>query len=321
MLSQSNIKDRLIDSGFRGRVNLDVPLAPLTYYKIGGPADIVADAVSVDDVILLINLVNETGIEFFVLGAGSNVLVSDEGYRGLIIRLDGEFAKLKKYPDESILKAGASVPLSKLLREGASIGMSGIERLAGIPGLIGGAVFMNAGTFGEHIGDLVVDVEVVNPKSGHEILPHDLCAFGYRSTRFQDSGDIILACTLQSKFRDPAQIEALIDEKMEYRKKSQPIENPSCGCVFRNPENRKSAAVLIQETGLKGTVFGGAVISEKHGNFIINLGGAKASDVLALMALAKKAVLAETGVDLEPEVRMIGFDKSVEELLDERSKC
>jgi len=320
MLSPSNIKSRLIESGFRGEIDLDVPLAPLTYYKIGGLADIVANAISVNDVILLINLVNETGIEYFVLGAGSNVLVSDKGYRGLIIRLDGEFTKLHKYPDETKIKVGASVPLLKLLREGASIGMSGIERLAGIPGLVGGAIFMNAGTFGEHLSDLVVDVEVVNPKGGYEILPHDKCDFGYRSTRFQDSGEIILACTLQGEFRDPAQIEALIDEKLEYRKKSQPIENPSCGCVFRNPEGRKSAALLIQETGLKGTVFGGAVISEKHGNFIINLGGAKASDVLALMAIARKAVLAETGVDLEPEVRMIGFDKSAEELLDERSK-
>jgi len=315
--SAEKILERLKDSGFEGRISLDVPLAPLTYYKIGGPADIVADAVSVPDVIALRKIINETGIDNFILGAGSNILVSDDGYCGLVIRLDGEFAKLERFKDDVKIKSGAAVPLLKLLREGVSMGMSGIERLAGIPGLVGGAIFMNAGTFGEHIGDLVVDVEICTPDGSHTVLTPDECEFSYRSTRFHSSGEIILSCTIQSTFRESTEIENLITEKMEHRKKSQPIETPSCGCCFRNPDGDKSAGVLIQEAGMKGVTFGGAVISEKHGNFILNLGDATASDVIKLMAKARATVRDETGIMLEPEVRIIGFERSLEEMLDE----
>ncbi len=308
---------RLLDDGFRGNINTGVPLSPLTFYRIGGPALIFAEASCVDDLSIIRNALGDHPLESLILGAGSNILISDAGFPGLVVRLGKEFTEIKTEPENISVDTGASVPLLKLIREGTEMGMAGIERLAGIPGWVGGALYMNAGTFGEHIGDLVEFVEILTVSSEVKRLSPGDCEFAYRSSRFMESDEIILNCRITGEPEDSNKIADEIDRRLERRRRTQPVDIPSCGCAFKNPEGEKSAAQLIQEAGLKGASSGDAVISEIHANFIVNEGNARATDVISLMALAQKRVFNLTGVKLDPEVRTAGFEKPIEVILDE----
>jgi UDP-N-acetylmuramate dehydrogenase len=315
-----DLQEKLIAEGFRGSIALDVPLATLTYYRIGGPAAMVAEAKRVKDVSLVRKSAAQTGLPLLVLGAGSNLLVSDDGFPGVVMRLGGEFAKLKVQPQEMLIQAGAAAPLVKLLREGSGIGMSGVERLAGIPGWVGGAIYMNAGTFGEYINGLVESVQILTVTNEKKSLAPSECAFAYRSSRFQESGEIILGCAIRGEAADPWRITNEVEKRLEHRRNTQPVDAASCGCVFRNPEGEKTAARLIEEAGLKGARSGDAVISDRHANFILNEGHASARDVLALMALARRRVRESAGIVLAPEVEAVGFPRDLEVMLDERTK-
>jgi UDP-N-acetylmuramate dehydrogenase len=310
------LSQKFSDEGFSGTIALDAPLAPLTWYKIGGSASILVEAHSVTDLALVKKLVDDYPLPFLVMGAGSNILVSDEGFPGLVLRLGGIFASIDVNENETRIRVGAAVPLLTLIREGVRIGLDGIERLAGIPGSVGGAIFMNAGTYGDGIGGLIETVDIFTSTGELETWDPLECGFEYRSSRFQATEDIVLSAVISGQRVETEKLSVEIERRLDKRKITQPIELPSCGCVFRNPDGDKSAARLMQDAGLKGERSGDAVISSKHTNFIVNEGTARARDVINLMAKARKRVYALTGIKLTPEVRAVGFKEPLEVMLD-----
>ena len=311
-----DFRRRLLDGGFTGAVSLDAPLAPLTYYKIGGPAAVLAEVPKVEDLAILRNLLSDSPLPCFVMGAGTNLLVADRGFPGVVIRLGDGFAKLESPDEGNMVRCGAAVPLARLVRDGVRMGMAGVERLAGIPGWVGGALYMNAGTHGRYFGEMVESVQVYTTSSGESVVNRDDCAFGYRSSRFQNSEEIILACSIRVGSADPEELAAEVERRLGHRRQTQPVDIPSCGCVFKNPPGEISAARLIEDAGLKGARHGGAVISDKHANFVVNDRQATALDILALMAEARRKVFDLTGVKLVPEVQAVGFDDPIEVMLD-----
>ncbi|MCX6647690.1 MAG: UDP-N-acetylmuramate dehydrogenase [bacterium] len=308
--------EKLDELDFHGEISLDTPLAPMTYYKVGGNASVFIEVGGTVDLVSLKNTIDGLSIPWMLIGGGANLLVSDSGFKGVIIKLAGSFSEIIVDEDKIKIRSGSAVPLLSLVREGSRIGMAGIERLAGIPGSVGGAVYMNAGTFGDYIGGLIESIDILTENNTVTTLKNPDCEFTYRTSRFQKTTEIILGCSVKSEKGDPGKINIEIERRIARRKDTQPIEIPSCGCVFRNPDGCRSAGFFIQEAGLKGTKKGGAEISGKHANFIVNTGHATASDILFLMALARKKVRDLSGINLDPEVRLVGFDKPLEAILD-----
>ena len=310
----------LNEHDFRGTIETDVPLAPLTYHKVGGNAAILIEAGNTEDLITLKMNLDEAGLGWKLVGGGANLLVSDDGFDGIILKLYGSFTEVKVDAENISIWCGSAVPLSTLVREGCVIGMKGIERLAGIPGSVGGAIYMNAGTYREYMGGLTESVDILTEENTVKTLANNDCEFSYRTSRFQKTGEIILGCSVKSEKAYPEKVKAEIEKRLARRKETQPVEIPSCGCVFRNPEDEISAGFLIQEAGLKGVIKGGAMISGKHANFIVNTGNATASDILYLTALARKKVRELFGVTLRTEVELVGFVQPMEEILDALEK-
>jgi UDP-N-acetylmuramate dehydrogenase len=308
--------ESLRQMGFTGVISYDVPLAPLTWYYIGGPAQILIEPDSPSDLVIAKSALNKNPVPVLVIGAGSNLLIADEGFPGAVIHLAGDFGEYTFDIERHTITSGAAASLPKIVREGARAGLKGIERLAGIPGSVGGAIFMNAGTHGEYIENLVSAAQVLTESNEMVNLTSEECRFSYRASRFQETGEIIIGCELTGAKGNAEEITAEVERRLERRRESQPVDVPSCGCVFRNPEGDKSAGKLIDEAGLKGTKIGDAVISEKHANFIINRGSASAKDVLALMALVRRLIHERTGIYLKPEVRIAGFPEPIEVMLD-----
>lgn len=283
--------------------SVDISLAEFTTFKIGGPADLFYEAKTTEELIAAVGLARKLGVPYFILGDGSNLLVADEGFRGMII-------KIKKSDSFGIEKlkiiAEAGVLLNTIVNFSAESSLAGLEFAAGIPGTIGGAVRGNAGAWQQSIGDKVSQVKVLTPKGKIKWLKTVDCQFGYRQSRFKKSGEIILKVELELGKGDKEEIKRKIAENLEKRK-TQPTE-PSAGCIFANPKPQ-SAGELIECCGLKGKRIGDAQISPKHANFIVNLGSAKAKDVLQLIKLAKTAVQKKFGVELKKEIYLLGFDK------------
>lgn len=293
---------------FTGEIKFNEPLARYTYYQIGGPAQVFAVPRSRGDLEWVWRGVRETGSMFFFLGAGSNILVSDSGFSGVVIRLN----KLNTEVAESGLRltAGGSVMISVLLRRAAAEGWGGLEFLGGVPGSVGGAVKMNAGThLGETQGSLreVRAILLTDGGSEEKIYSGDELRFQYRRNLFLPENAVVWSTQWEVIRGDPAQIRAVIDATLARRKQSQPVDYPSCGSVFKNPkETGLSAWQILDRLGLRGHREGNAQISEKHSNFIINLGGATAADVRALIALAKVRAKTELGIELVEEVIYVG---------------
>jgi len=299
---------------FAGRLSFEDPLAKHTYYRIGGKASVLAIPTSVLDLQWLAEGIKKTGIPFFILGQGSNVLVSDEGFPGLIIKLSrlslvievmevGESNRSK-----SRIRTGSSVAISTLLRRAAHEGWKGLEFLTGIPGSVGGAIVMNAGT---HLGETVSRVRRVEAysllNSALEVFENEQLQFGYRTHLFLEKGSVVHLVEWEIEKVAPLEVKALIDQTLARRKASQPIDFPSCGSVFKNPKSSGlSAWQVIDKLGLRGFQVGQAQFAEKHSNFILNLGNATASDVRALIELAKKRAFQELGILLEEEVLYVG---------------
>lgn len=284
----------------RGPVLTDEPLAPYTTLRIGGPADALFTPRDEEDLEAALEFARRRGIESRVIGLGSNLLVSDTGARGLVVRVAG--GRKMKF-DGRRASAWAGVPLATLSREAAMRGLSGLEPLAGIPGTVGGAVWMNAGAFGAEIGVLVTRVEAVAPGGERLAFRPEECGFGYRTSGFQTTPERTLTrVSLSLKEDDPEKIQAKMREILAERRKKQPGRVRTAGSTFKNPPGT-SAAVLIDRSDLKGTAVGGAKISEKHANFFINTGGATCEDFLRLMELTVSRVRDVFKVTLEPEVR------------------
>lgn len=303
-------------AGFTGQLSENEPLSKYTYYRIGGPARLFAFPKTEDDLKWLAQGIAETGIPYFVLGAGSNILVSDEGFDGLVIKLGRINLEISAendlaLPDTKILKAGGSVAVSTLLRRCAQEGFGGLEFLTGIPGSIGGVVVMNAGTHLGEAKDALRAVEVI-PLSGEgagtrKRFTSSQLQYQYRKNLYLPAGCVVWQAEWEVRAEEPALVKAKIDETLARRKSTQPIDYPSCGSVFKNPKaSGMSAWQVVDKIGLRGYRVGDAQFAEKHSNFIINLDRARAADVRALIELAKLKAQDQLGITLEEEVMYVG---------------
>lgn len=282
----------------------DVPLARYTSFRIGGPARRMAFPVTGEQLVLLQSFGEECGARPFVMGNGTNLLFPDEGLDRLIVHTR-EFSRVSAgdVPGEIVAEAGAS--LAKTAMFACKMELSGLEFAHGIPGSAGGAVCMNAGAYGGEMAQVVSRASVLFPDSGVRYLAGEELGFSYRHSILTEHPDaIVLRVTFRLEQGDSAAIRARMEELMARRKASQPLEYPSAGSTFKRPEGHYAAA-LIDQCGLKGLTVGGAQVSEKHAGFVINRGGASCADVLSLMEEIRLRVKSRTGVELEPEVRVI----------------
>ena len=278
----------------------DEPMNKHTSFKIGGNADTYVKVDSLSTLGTIIRECVDSDIDYLILGNGSNVLVSDEGYRGVIIRLDGEFRKISLI-DETTIYCGAGASLATLCKFALNNGLSGLEFAWGIPGTVGGAVFMNAGAYDGEMKNVVHSVSHLTPDGGIGRCEKDDLQMGYRTSVYRSNKCIITGVTLKLKKADPEAIRAKMDDFMNRRSTKQPLEFPSAGSVFKRPEGAYAGA-LIEQCGLKGKCHGGAQVSDKHAGFIINKDNATANDVKSLIREVQTKVFDETGYDLECEL-------------------
>ena len=285
----------------------DICIAPYTTFKVGGNVNALCDVAKPEILSKLVRYLHNNGIPYFIIGNGSNIMMSDSGFNGVIIRLRGEFEKISHFMDDNriLLKVGAGVNISHLLRYCVSNGLTGIEFLAGIPGTVGGAVAMNAGAFGKEIGRDVEKITILTPSGTIVSRNRSELSFSYRSMYMQ-AGYIITYVWLKLIPSDKGVIKRKISHCLHIRSESQPLDYPSAGCIFKNPDGNP-AGKLIDEAGLKGKSIGGAMISRKHANFIINTGNATTQDIMTLINFIKNKIKEKKGIDLEPEIRFVGF--------------
>lgn len=288
---------------FGERVRFDEPLAPFTSWKIGGPGDAVIAIETTGEVAFVLRMCVRRGLPFFVLGSGSNLLVGDGGIRGIVLRLGGEYGTLsvESVENEVIVRAGASASMALLCAQAASKGARGIASLAGIPGSVGGALRMNAGTDRE-TGDFVREVWIATPSrpDAHAVSPQ----YFYRRTSL--ARDAIVSHVVFAFERGtPAEVRGEMQARLVRRKETQPLQYPNAGSCFRNPPGDR-AGRLIEAAGAKGWRVGGAEVSNLHANFIVNVDGATAQDVTTLLARVRRTVHDRFGIDLELEVHLVG---------------
>jgi UDP-N-acetylmuramate dehydrogenase len=282
----------------------NVKLASNTTLKIGGPAKYFFEAKNKEELIGALEESKKMKIPFFVLGQGSNLLVSDNGFNGLVIKIKNSEFKIRGFK----VFAAAGIFLSKLVKESAEKELSGLEWAGGIYGTVGGAVRGNAGAFGGEIKDVVEEVEAYDVKTNKVIIfKARECFFKYRESIFKKRENlIIISAVFKLKKGKKNKIKGNIQKYLDYRAKNHPLDFPSAGSVFKNPP-KKSAGELIGKCGLAGKIVGKAQISSKHSNFIINLGGARAEDVLSLINMAKKEVKDKFKIELQEEIKYLGF--------------
>ncbi len=273
-----------------------------TSFKIGGKADYFVECHNFECLKVVIKAIRESNIPYFILGKGSNLLVSDKGIRGVVISLCG-LDEIEVEGDSII--AGAGVTLAKLCMLALDNSLTGLEFAYGIPGSVGGALYMNAGAYGGEMSQVVVSATVLDKNGEIKEIPLKNMALSYRTSIFKNNGDIILSVKFALKKGDKAEIKAKMDDFMSRRKDKQPLEYGSAGSTFKRPEGHFAGA-LIEKNGFKGVSVGGAMVSQKHAGFVINYNNATASDVLALMEKIKATVLENDGVELEPEVIFVG---------------
>ena len=288
-------------------VERNADMKQYTSFKIGGPAEILIKPNSVDALSALLKGCKQDGIRPLVLGRGSNVLVPDEGLRGVVFVMGDDFAKIE-YAGNNMVKAQAGASLMRLCRFALEYKLGGLEFAYGIPGSVGGAVYMNAGAYGMEIRDVLVCADLLSPETGEEFtLSRDELDLSYRHSRLMEVPYIVTRVRLQLYEEDPERIQARMRELAALRREKQPLSYPSAGSTFKRPEG-SFAAKLIDECGLRGLQIGDAQVSEKHAGFIINRGHATAADILALIETVRGRVFEETGITLEPEVRILGED-------------
>lgn len=275
-------------------------------YKAGGSARYLISVENIEELREALKMAKEKKLDSFILGRGSNVLVRDGGYDGIIIRLSGEFTLIES--TQNVITAGAAATNVEVCVLARDEGLSGIEFMHGIPGSIGGAVFMNAGAYGSEICDYVDEVTFMDEDYNVVAKPSKDIDFGYRHTEFMDGGGIIISVKLRLTPSSVDAVASKMDALLSKRTSKQPMNYPSCGSVFKRPSGGY-AAKLIEDAGLKGASIGGAEVSTKHSGFIINKGGATANDITDLIKLVQKRVKKNSGIDLETEVRIIGKDR------------
>lgn len=287
---------------------IDAHLSKYTFTETGGPADALVFPQTKEDIKAVVDYVNKNDIPLTVLGNASNLIVRDGGIRGVVMMLT-DLSKIVVENNKITAASGARIIDTSEAAVRASL--TGLEFACGIPGSVGGAVYMNAGAYGGEVIDCFESAEVVTRDGELKTLSHDEMAFAYRTSALQESGDIVVSTTFALKEGKTADIRALMDDLMQRRIDKQPLEYPSCGSVFKRPEGHYTGQ-LIQEAGLQGLQWGGAQISKKHAGFIVNIDNATATDYVELIQHIKDVIWKENKVRLETEVRIIGDEPIVE---------
>ncbi len=303
----------LRDAGFEDlaeRVRRDEPLAPKTTMRVGGPADLFVEPLGLYEVSALVRAANRAGIPYFVMGNGSNIVFSDLGVEGLVISFGRGFSKSWRETDPehanaTLVSVFAGAMLAKTAYELSREGFDGLWFAAGIPGSVGGAVFMNAGAYGGQMSDVVCRTTYLTPEGDCKTVSGNEHDFDYRDSVFTRNGGVILSTTMRLLPGDRAEILDKIATLNAKRAASQPLQQPSAGSVFKRPPGH-FAGTLIEQTGCKGLSVGGACVSRKHAGFIVNTGGATACDIVTLVEKVSACVLDHSGVTLEPEIRFVG---------------
>ena len=294
------------------------PMNKHTSFKVGGPAHFFAKAESTDDLKAALALASEKGLPHFIVGNGTNLLVSDNGYDGVVITLAGEFSEIKELGNGAY-QVGAAGPLGRFARTALKQGFAGIHKLAGIPGTLGGALYMNAGAYGQEIGNSCTAVTVLDSEGNIAERAASACGFGYRQSAFQKNGEIILSATFQlqqatAQGKTVADLEAELAKCMAKRKATQPLNMPNAGSTFKRLDagsadmpTQVAPGYYIEQAGLKGQRIGGAEVSTLHANSIVNAGDANASDIRQLSEHVQKTVREKFGIELKREIILLGF--------------
>ncbi len=302
-MNKIKIYDELIRAIPKESVLLDEPMKNHTTMKTGGPADIMVIPQSIEEIKWAIQICKQNEAEYFVMGNGSNLLVSDKGMRSIVIKLGNGFSDVSIDGNKIVAQAG--VLLSKLSKKIMAASLEGFEFASGIPGTLGGATTMNAGAYGGEMKDVVKSVKVLGSEGQIISIELEDLQFGYRTSIIQSKGYIVLEVELEFEEGDYGEIEKRTEELTVQRTTKQPINLPSCGSVFKRPEGY-FAGKLIEDSGLRGKKIGGAQVSDLHCGFIVNVDKATTSDVLNLIKLIKETVKYKFGVELETEVKIIG---------------
>lgn len=282
----------------------DEPMDKHTSFRIGGKADCLCEVKDTASLKAIVRLCRENHVPYFVLGLGSNLLVSDRGIEGVVIKLGGEFNEIT-LSEDNIIRCGAGSTLARLCVFARNMSLGGLEFAWGIPGSVGGAVYMNAGAYDGEIKNVVISAEYMDREGNIRVYAKRELDFSYRHSVFSDTDNIILNASFRLEPKPQEKITERMQELMDRRKAKQPINHPSAGSVFKRPKEGYAAA-MIEECGLKGYAIGGANVSEKHSGFIVNDNNATAEDVLRLIEHIKAVVKREKNVDLCCEVRFIG---------------
>lgn len=286
-----------------GNVLEGEPMSEHTTFKVGGPADLYVVPEGFDEVRDVLLACDEAGAERFVLGRGSDLLVADEGYRGVVVAVADGLVGVSVDGTEMTCQAG--VDLREASEMACELGLSGLEFACGIPGSVGGACYMNAGAYGGCVADALKCVRVVTPDGSYETIGVSDLDLGYRRSRVASEGLVVLSATFDLDKGDPEKIRATMDDLTRRREEKQPLDLPSAGSTFKRPEGH-FAGKLIMDAGLQGYRVGGAEVSTKHAGFVVNVGGATAADVHAVIEHVQEEVERQFGVRLEPEVRFLG---------------
>ncbi|QGT99413.1 UDP-N-acetylenolpyruvoylglucosamine reductase [Candidatus Syntrophocurvum alkaliphilum] len=285
------------------RIKENEPMKKHTTFKIGGPADVMVLPENVDEIKTIIKYSNENKIPLFIFGFGSNLLVTDKGIRGIVLKIGNNLKKIDINETQIIAEAG--IRLTELSKKVAANSLSGLEFAEGIPGSLGGAVVMNAGAYDSEMKNILVEVETIDLNGNTKKFTNKQMGLGYRKSVFQNSTDIIVKAQIKLNPGNKEEILTKMRTFSKQRREKQPIEWPSAGSVFKRPEGLY-VGPMVEKMGLKGFTIGGAQVSEKHAGFIINSGNATANDVLALIEHIKKRAVTEYNVSLQPEIKIVG---------------
>ncbi|GEC90036.1 MULTISPECIES: UDP-N-acetylmuramate dehydrogenase [Brevibacillus] len=296
------IADELMQAGIE-KVWTDEPLANHTTWRIGGPADLLIQPKDKASLQKALQIIHRHEIPWSVIGRGSNLLVRDRGIRGAVLKVAEGLSHCEFRGEEVCVGAGYS--MIRLAVETGKMGLTGMEFAGGIPGTVGGAVYMNAGAHGSDLSRILIDAEILFENGESKVLSNEELSFSYRTSLLQKQKGIVLEARFQLRTGDRKEIAATLAANKERRRNTQPLQMPCAGSVFRNPPN-DHAGRLIEAAGLKGYQVGGAQVSEKHSNFIVNCGGATAADVLTLINHVRSTILEKNGIDLHPEVLVVG---------------
>lgn len=297
------IENLAIQNGWK--IQKNAPLAPYTTFRVGGPADLFITVPDGEAAKRLLGACRDADIPWLLLGNGSNLLVGDQGVRGVTWRFDPQTAACHLCDDGETVTCGAGMTLTALCHFARANSLSGLEFAFGIPGTVGGAVFMNAGAYDGQMADVVQSATVLTSAGELQTVTAEELALSYRHSRCMETGDVVVDVTLKLKKGDPDAITAKMQELMDRRRGKQPLNYPSAGSFFKRPPGHFAGA-LIEQCELKGFQVGGAQVSEKHAGFVVNAGGATAKDITDLANEVVRIVREQTGVTLEPEVRYVG---------------